>query len=194
MDDERRKRTFEELKILHDLPNTFRKDDPELVKIFKERLRNIRKLREEQSKTNSETYVNHWSQKSIGKLLGITAAGYGKYENEDSNLQTIPIRHIDILCDIFDVTRHYLLGYAQQEDCIVELDARGNIVMKDGKPNELHYAFKIPDKLQTEALDTYRDLISHNPMLFSLINILMHSSERTQEVCTTVLSALLENL
>lgn len=176
-------------KILFTQPNTFRKDDPERVAIFRERLKSVRMLREKQSKTDDKIIRKDWSQESIGTALGISTAGYGKYEN---NIKTIPWKNIAKLCDIFDVTPHYLLGYSQQEDCVVELDGEGNIVMKDGKPNELHYAFQLPSAIQSEALDMYRNLINSDPMLFSLISKLMQAPERKKKVCITVLSALLD--
>ena len=172
-------------------PKTFRDNDRAIIKIFGERLKSLRERRKIQSITDESILRKTWTLEAIGEELGITAQGYEKYEKGVN--QTLPMKHIGRLCDIFDVTPHYLLGYASDEHSVVELDENNEIVMKDGKPNELKYVFAVPRGEQIKALQKYHDLIHCNAKLFILISKLMDAPEKKQSVCSSVLSILLEN-
>lgn len=174
-------------------PKSFSKSDPKLIKTFADRLKAVRIKRDEQSKTDNGIARKDWSQKAIGQELGITAAGYGRYEK--ANLKSIPMKNIAVLCDIFNVTPHYLFGYAQDESAVVELDENGNIAFDEsGKPKELKTAFVFYRKSQRETISHYAKLTDENPFLFELIRKLMAAPESKKSVCINVLSALLENL
>lgn len=180
---------------LFNYPSTFRKNDTELKKKFAERLKAIRKKRAAESLEGvNESLVGNrknWSQSAIARELGVGNMAYSKYENAKVH---IPMKHLPTLCDIFDVTPHYLLGYANGEHNVVELDENNEIVEEDGHPKELTYAFIVPNSIQTKALDSYRNLIFENPQLFHLIRKLMYAPENKKSICITVLSALLGDL
>lgn len=180
-------------RYLFTYPNSFSEKDPKLIKIFAERLKAVREKRNEQSKTDDSIIRKAWSQEAIGQELGMTAAGYGRYEK--ANLESIQMKNIAVLCDIFNVTPHYLFGYTQDEHAIVELDENGNILLdENGNPKELKSAFVFYRKGQRQTIERYAKLTVENPLLFDLIRKLMAAPESKKSVCINVLAALLENL
>lgn len=66
---------------------------------------NLFQLRERLGLTNIET----------GKIINISDSLYSRYEKEE---QTIPIKHLNTLCNYFDVSLDYIFGFTKQKKYI----------------------------------------------------------------------------
>lgn len=51
-------------------------------------------------------------QKDVSKVLGISQQYYSKYELGENEL---PLRHLQTLCEFYNVSADYLLGYTRKE-------------------------------------------------------------------------------
>jgi len=51
-------------------------------------------------------------QKDIAKVLGISQQYYSKYERGENEL---PLRHLQTLCEFYNVSADYLLGFTRKE-------------------------------------------------------------------------------
>lgn len=52
------------------------------------------------------------SQRQVGDILNIDKSLYRRYEKE---LQTIPISHLNVLCNYYDVSLDYIFGFSDEK-------------------------------------------------------------------------------
>ncbi len=95
----------------------------------------LRELREEKNLT----------LQSLSKLLGFEKDTYGKYEREYT---TFPIKHLNTICNYFDVSFDYIFGFSENkkyDNYVKELDmekisVRLKEVRKDYKVSQVELA------------------------------------------------------
>ena len=59
-----------------------------------------------------EEPVNFIRQKELAKLIGVHVSVYSKYEKETA---LIPIEHLNILCNYFDVSFDYIFNFSNNK-------------------------------------------------------------------------------
>lgn len=191
----------EEIRILTTFPKSFNPTDPERIKIFGNRLR---ELRNNASKRNEEIlyiddiaavgpgYCDVVTQADLARKLHVTAQWVSDYEK--GKKKSVPMGKLLEICSVFDATPHYLLGYSNDPDRVITFDEDGEIVCDDsGKPLEYIMPFYFPELSQQNASTAFSELASKNPAHFQILCDLLNSGKKTQAICFSILSTILRS-
>lgn len=115
--------------MLSAMPTDFDPCDPDRIAIFADRLRSSRKNVIERNKQIVEwegrqisgpRYCAVHTLSDVATWLGVTPQMVSNYGN--GKIKQIPTQHLIAFYDMFDVTPHYLVGYASKPEGIVVLD------------------------------------------------------------------------
>lgn len=197
----------EEYKILMRFPKTFNKKDPKTVQTFCMRMREVRNKRNKEGmesielKKDLKRNQKYRGQINLALILGVTTMTISKYEYCEYDKQTekyitkiksIPIQHLRNICNFYDVTPHYLVGYVDEPDDFLWIDENGNIEIKDGKPFVGHKGMNFEPSYKINCIEEYNNLALNDFELFVLINKILLSNERKKHLCKRILSAVFE--
>ena len=189
----------EERKLLTTYPKDFNPKDPKRICIFGERMR---ALRENVETRNAQiiydngkpilgpAYCDIRTQEDLARKLHVSTMWVSNYES--GRKKSVPMNKLLEICDAYDATPHYLLGYSSEPDRIITFDANGNIECDSkGKPIETVMPFFWPELAQTQAYMNFVEIEKANPKHFRILCELLNSSKKVQIICFSVISTLL---
>ena len=162
-------------------PNNFNPKDKEVIKAFGKRLKGLREecAKNPPENTQLRAYIRKWTLGEVGKCLGISAQGYRKYEKGE--LRKIPMHKMYELCEVYDATSHYLLGYSKGREYYIKLDEQCNPIIENGEYVNIPCYISYFSHIQNQDVNNYRRLISSSPTLYNILRKIINSPPDKQK-------------
>ena len=174
------------------IPNDFDPQELSRIEIFGTRLKNLR-LNDEIRRNKKNLSANNFTrgfrsfktQQDIANTVGVSVQTIHKYEA--GNISTIPIEKVFELAIILDATPHYLLGYTDNPDDILQIDKDGNII----SPRPLTIPMEFFDQILIKAFLDFQELICLEPGNIMYISKLLAAKPSDRQKCFKIIDLLL---
>ncbi len=173
------------------MPNDFNPKDPERIAIFCIRMRQTR----ESLLYGDGVENNRFRQNKVARELCVEPMTLCKWEKYDKNsdgsistaIKSIPMDRLRRICGIYGVTPHYLLGYVDEPYKVL-------IFNEDGSVDILETPATFRPLYEVQCIEAYTNMATSNPDLYQLINKVLLSNQKTQEVCKDALKLIFKHI
>lgn len=179
----------QEFAMLSVIPKNYNLSDEKNISTFATRLKKARQTYAKRQNVNENADEKEITQEFLAKYVGVSIMTISKYEA--GKIKKIPVKKFRRICELLDVTPHYLLGLVPKAYQCLEIDKGGNEITEDGEPHILQRPMAFDPPLCMKAVDIYRTLFEEDAELYWLINDLICSPLPKRNYYKRILASIL---